>query len=127
MRPESQALLTKAERALRVAERLLKDGDLDFAAGRAYYAMFYAAEALLFEDGLTFSKHSGVHAAFGEHFAKVGRLDAKFHRYLLDAFAKRLQADYGLETALTSAEVEKLVAHGHEFLNAAQAFLTHAG
>ena len=36
-----------------------------FAASRAYYAMFYAAEALLQSRGLAFSKHSAVHAAFG--------------------------------------------------------------
>jgi uncharacterized protein (UPF0332 family) len=34
--------------------------------------MFYVAEALLFEKGLQFRKHSGVHSAFGEHFAKAG-------------------------------------------------------
>lgn len=68
----------------------MADRDLEFAAGRVYYAMFYAAEALVFEQGLSFSKRAGVHAAFGEHFAKPGWLDAKYHRCLLDAFAKRL-------------------------------------
>lgn len=37
-------LLEKADRSLDAAERLLADGS-DFAAGRPYYAMFYAAEA----------------------------------------------------------------------------------
>jgi uncharacterized protein (UPF0332 family) len=123
VKPQTQALLTKAERALRVAGRLLDDGDLDFAAGRAYYAMFYAAEALLFEDGLTFSKHAGVHAAFGEHFAKPGRIDAKYHRYLLDAFAKRLQGDYGFEAIPARDETRELVAHAAEFLAVARTYL----
>jgi hypothetical protein len=123
MKPQTQALLTKAERALRVAGRLLDDGDFDFAAGRAYYVMFYAAEALLFEEGRTFSKHSGVHAAFGEHFAKPGRIDAKYHRYLLDAFAKRLQGDYGFEAPPTREETRALVAQAAEFLAVARTFL----
>jgi uncharacterized protein (UPF0332 family) len=123
MKPQTQALLQKSERALRVAGRLLAEGDMDFAAGRAYYAMFYAAEALLFEQGLTFSKHAGVHAAFGEHFAKTGRLDPKYHRYLLDAFAKRLQGDYGFEAIPTPEETRELVAQAAEFLAVAQTHL----
>jgi uncharacterized protein (UPF0332 family) len=30
--------------------------------------MFYVAEALLNEKSLQFSKHGGVHGAFGEHY-----------------------------------------------------------
>ncbi len=44
-------LLAKAERAIRAARTLLDAGDGEFAAGRLYYAMFYVAEALLFERG----------------------------------------------------------------------------
>jgi uncharacterized protein (UPF0332 family) len=123
MKPETQALLEKAERALRVARRLSDDGDFDFAAGRAYYAMFYAAEALLYEEGLTFRKHAGVHAAFGEHFVKAGRLDAKLHRFLLDAFDQRLQGDYGFEAMPTPDEVRELIAQAEELVATARSFL----
>jgi uncharacterized protein (UPF0332 family) len=44
------------------------------AASRAYYAMFSAARALLLSQGLDFSSHSAVIAAFGQHFAKSGRV-----------------------------------------------------
>ena len=123
MKPQTESLLTKSGRALAVARRLLEDGDLDFAAGRAYYAMFYVAEALLFERGLTFSKHAGVQAAFGEHFAKPGLLDSKFHRYMLDAFAKRLQGDYGFEIVPTREDVLETIRHAEEFLQASKGFL----
>ena len=36
-----------AGRSVAAAERLLASGDADFAVSRAYYAMFYAARALL--------------------------------------------------------------------------------
>src|SRR5713226_1653816 len=78
----TEKLLAKAARALRVAERLKGDEDAEFAVGRAYYAMFYAAEALLNEKGLRFRKHGGVHGAFAEHFIKTGLLDGKYHRRL---------------------------------------------
>ena len=69
----------------------------DSAAGRVYYAMFYIAEALLYDQDLEFSKHSAVHAAYGKHFAKTGVLEPKFHRWLLDAFNTRIQTDYGFD------------------------------
>jgi hypothetical protein len=43
----SDPLLTKAERYVRSAKLLVQHGDLDSAASRLYYAMFYIAEALL--------------------------------------------------------------------------------
>ncbi|HXG33903.1 MAG TPA: HEPN domain-containing protein [Bryobacteraceae bacterium] len=72
MTEEARKLLEKARRALRAAECLKKDGNEEFAAGRAYYAMFHAAQALLREKNLQYRKHASVHAAFGEHFAKPG-------------------------------------------------------
>ncbi|MFN8463529.1 MAG: HEPN domain-containing protein [Anaerolineales bacterium] len=48
--------MEKAESAIGAAESLLRDGYRDFAAGRAYYAMFYTAEALLAEKELVFKK-----------------------------------------------------------------------
>ena len=72
MSPELEALLNKADRSLAASQRLFEGADYDFAASRAYYAMFYLAEALLLTLRLTFSKHSAVIAAFGQHFVKTG-------------------------------------------------------
>lgn len=113
---KAQQLLEKAQQAIEAAELLLEGQKFDFAAGRAYYAMFYVAEALLFEEGIEFRKHTGVHAAFGKHFAKTGRLDPKYHRYLLEAFESRLEADYGVETKLGRGAAEELVRRAKEFL-----------
>jgi uncharacterized protein (UPF0332 family) len=69
VKEETRKLLDKSARAVRAARLLLENGETDFAAGRAYYAMFYAAEALLWEEGHRSSSHSGVHSLFGERFA----------------------------------------------------------
>jgi uncharacterized protein (UPF0332 family) len=82
MTPEQSALLSKAYDSVRAA-KLLSDAELyDFAVSRAYYAMFYMAEAFLLGVGLSFSRHAGVIAAFGERFAKTGIVPVEFHRYL---------------------------------------------
>ena len=61
MIPEQAALLKKARDSLRAA-RVLADQEhlYDFAVSRAYYTIFYAAEAFLLGEGLAFSKHSAV-------------------------------------------------------------------
>jgi uncharacterized protein (UPF0332 family) len=45
--PEQQALLDKARRSIEAAQSLIQQKFYDFAVSRAYYAMFYVAEALL--------------------------------------------------------------------------------
>lgn len=123
MKEQTRKLLDKAARAVHAAKTLLDEGDVDFAAGRAYYSMLYVAEALLNEKDLRFRKHGGVHAAFGDHFIKTGLLDPKFHRWLLDAFDKRVQGDYGVEAAITQEDVEQLIAQADEFLKEARRHL----
>jgi uncharacterized protein (UPF0332 family) len=71
--------------------------------------MFYTASALLAEHGLESTKHSGVHALFGQHLVKPGRISPKFHRFLLDAFDRRIQADYGFEALISAKEVASMV------------------
>jgi uncharacterized protein (UPF0332 family) len=49
-------LLAKARQSLSAA-KLMLDGEYpDYAASRAYYTMFYIAEAFLEGEGLSFSK-----------------------------------------------------------------------
>ena len=87
--------------------------------------MFYVAEALLIHEGCgAFKKHAAVHAAFGEKFSKTGKLDPKYHRWLLDAFDKRIIGDYGIETFLEVSDTEDLIEHAKEFLQKAQNYIS---
>ena len=127
MKQKTEQLLAKAQDAIEAAELLLQGGKNSFAAGRAYYAMFYAAEAVLYEQGLEFRKHGGVHAAFGEHFAKTGELDTEYHRYLLEAFESRLEADYGVEVVLSESAVNEMIQRARDFLAAITLYLGAKG
>jgi uncharacterized protein (UPF0332 family) len=119
----TRLLLDKADRAVHAAEVLREAGEAEFAAGRVYYAMRHVAEALLFERGLVFRKHTAVQAAFGREFAKTGELDAKFHRWLLTASDLRLQGDYQAQVHVTDEDVETGLAQAKEFLTAATLLL----
>ena len=127
MKAEAQGFLDKAERALKAAEILLQAGDAENAIGRAYYAMLHTAQALLRERDLSYRKHSGVHSAFGQHFAKTGELDPKFHRWLLAAFNHRLKSDYDFEVAVGSDSVKTVIEQAHEFLKEARGYLERRG
>jgi uncharacterized protein len=115
--------LEKASRSLQAAEHLAKTGDPEFAVGRAYYGMFYTAQALLNEKELRFRKHAGVHSAFAEQFVKTGLVDKKYHRWLITSFSKRITGDYGIEVELTEEDATLLIRQGSEFLEAAKRFL----
>lgn len=117
-------LLAKALRSFEVAEGLLEGGHADFAASRAYYGCFYVAEALLFSEGLSYSRHSQVVAQFGRHFAKTGELDVRYHRLLIEAFRLRQAADYSARPETVSKEdAEHTIREGKEFLAAAREYL----
>jgi uncharacterized protein (UPF0332 family) len=118
-----RALLTKARRTIQSARLLLADGDYDGAVSRAYYAMFYVAEALLLSKGLTFSKHSAVISAFGKEFAKTGTIPAEYHRYLADAQEARNTGDYQVVSHLTEEETGEHITHAECFLKVGEELL----
>jgi uncharacterized protein (UPF0332 family) len=123
LKQSTERLLDKASRAIEAARVLLRENSSDFAAGRAYYGMFYVAEALLNESGQHFRKHSAVHAAYGEQFAKTAILDPKYHRWLLNCSDMRLLGDYEVETTLDRDDVEKMITQAKEFLEVARRYL----
>ena len=121
---EHQAdLLDKARDSLEAARSLLRDGYADFSASRSYYAIFYAAEALLLSMGLAYSKHSAVHAAFGQYFGKTGKAPPEYHGFLKDAQDLRLAGDYGNRHSVTPEQAEEQITHAAQFLQFASEFL----
>lgn len=123
MKEHSRKLLDKALDSIEVAEGILEMNKPDMAAGRAYYAMFYVAEALLYEKGLEFNTHGQVIGAYGKEFAKTKELDPKFHRSLRAGFDARISGDYDVDTNITNEFVADMINQAREFLEAAQEYL----
>src|SRR5690606_22656261 len=92
---EQAALVQKAERSIRGARVLMEDGLHEFAVSRAYYAMFYLAEALLLGEVLDLSNHSAVIASFSHHFAKSGQMPKELHGHLREDQYQRNSGYYG--------------------------------
>ena len=124
---EIEELIHKAKKSLDAARNLLRDGYPDFAASRAYYAMFYVAEALLAVLGQSYRKHSVVISAFGREYAKKSRLDAKFHQWLIAAQNYRNVGDYGIEAHVSNADAESVCTWAEAFIQAGEAHLSREG
>ncbi len=120
MTPEQRDLLVQAVDSLKAARILNDQGLHGFAASRAYYTMFYVAEAFLLGKGFSFSKHSAVHAAFGQHFAKTGVLPPEFHLYLLAGMEVRHAGDYGKARSVPPEEAAEQIARAEKFLKLAE-------
>ena len=125
MKEDTKFLLEKAKQAIGAAESLLRDGYNNFSAGRAYYAMFYTAEALLAEKELEFKKHIGVHRGFAEHYIKPRIFDQKYYQWLVAAFNSRLVGDYAIRAEFDKDEVQEWIEQAREFLNKTKEFLEH--
>lgn len=127
MKRDIQALVNKAEESLGAAKTLIRDGYFDFAASRAYYAMFYIAEAMLMRLGQSYNKHSAIISAFGREYAKTGIMDPKFHRWLIDAQDFRNIGDYGIEAHISKDDAKSACKWAHEFIKHAVGILLNQG
>jgi uncharacterized protein (UPF0332 family) len=123
MTTDQQTLLNKATENIEAAVMLIGQSYYNIAISRLYYAMFYCAEAVLMEENLTFSKHSSVIAAFGQHFAKTGRLPQELHRMLIEAQDMRNLSDYDLMAVLNQEAAEVLLTKARAFSQAVTEFL----
>jgi uncharacterized protein (UPF0332 family) len=120
MTDDQRELLEEAHDSIAAARLLLQNMYPGYAAARAYYAMFYVAQAFLEGEGLSFSKHSAVIAAFGQHFARTRRLPSQYHRYLIEAQALRQSGDYGQRNVVTFDQAETQIGRAETFLELAQ-------
>jgi len=121
-RPYSKELiqyrLERARETLNTAQ-LLRDQKADTASivNRAYYAMFYAALAILATIGQETSKHSGVLALFDKHFIKTGILPREMGKFLHTAFDTRQTGDYEDKLEISQAMAEQIVEFAVKFVN----------
>lgn len=120
MTSDQRDILEKARQSLAAASHLLSGAYHDFAASRAYYAMFYAAQALLEGKEMSFSKHSAVIAAFGKYFASTGTVPSELHRWLIQAQELRHSADYGNIGGVSREDAQLAINRAEAFLETAE-------
>ena len=119
--------LNRARQDLEAAESNLQMGFYSVAVARAYYAMFYAANALLTSKAISCKRHSGVFSAFGEHFVKTGLIETEYAKMLGHAFDSRLDSDYDMTFAVEKTLAEVILSDAERFVGRAAEYLRQAG
>ena len=107
--------LEHARQAVSTGRVVMVHEDYIAAVNRAYYAIFYAANALLATKGLERSKHSGVIAAFRQHFVKTGIIEPEFSRFYGEAMEQRRAGDYDL-ISLDQRTAARSLEHAERFV-----------
>ena len=118
--------LARARQTLETGKLVMVHEDYITAVNRTYYAIFYAANALLATKGLERSKHSGVIAAFRQHFVKTGVLEPEYSDFYGQAMDERHNADYELDMLSYETALENL-AHAERFLKRVEEVLISLG
>lgn len=95
--------------------------------GRAYYAFFYAASALLLTKGLSRSKHSGVISSFRQHFVKTGVFGATLSDTYGESMDLREKVDYDLVTQASEEQAEQLLRLAEQFVEQSLDYLEANG
>jgi uncharacterized protein (UPF0332 family) len=118
--------LARARQALETGRLVLAHEDYIAAVNRAYYAIFYAANAMLATKGLERSKHSGVIAAFRQHFVKTGIIEPEYSDFYGQAMDERHFADHE-SGALSLESASENLEHAERFVLQIEKLLTEQG
>ena len=113
---EAASLIERAKKYLESSKMLLVNGDYESSVSRAYYAMFYSAEAVLLTKNLSFSSHRGVISAFGEYLVKTDIFPRAMGRELNRAFEKRQLGDYEYTFVISEDEAREILEQSKHFV-----------
>ena len=84
----------KAHTALSEIKSVLSMKVWGMIANRMYYALYYAASALLINDAHAVNTHKGVMALINQYYVKTGSLSKDDGRLFANIFAFRQGSDY---------------------------------
>jgi len=113
---EVEILLNDAHESLEAARVILENGFYRDAISRAYYAMFYAASALLRAKGVVTKSHRGVIAKFGLEFVNTGIVEKYYAKALSLAETSKERADYDPTYRPSEEEVESIIGDAELFI-----------
>lgn len=114
----AKAHMEKAIKRLRVAEKLLQDGEYEDAASRAYYAMYHAAKAALATINIFPKTHEGVVSEFGRNFVLTRTFPKELGKTLADTKAARETYEYSVTATMEKTEAETIVFNTRAFVEA---------
>lgn len=132
MKPDDVATLIKhrldqAQTALEHTKYLIEGKrSTQSIVNRSYYAMFYAALALLQKQGRIPSKHTEVISLFDTEFVLKGHFPKELSKAFHKAFQLRQAADYQVVSPIRWESAEELYEQSVRFVDAMTAYLAES-
>jgi uncharacterized protein len=114
---EAAELWGRALQAFHTAMQIV-ESDPDAAAGRAYYAAFYAVSAYFALQGQTFSRHSALEIAISRDLVKAGQWPAELGKTYSFLLELRSTGDYGGALHVSREDATKAMTGTRQILEA---------
>jgi len=123
-REEIQICMERAAGDLEAAQLLIDSWKERQAIGHCYYAVFYAASALLLTKGVTRARHGGVRGELGRHFFKTGILPSEWSNLYAQLQEERENATYDMNYEPGAQLAEQRLQWAREFTETVRTYLT---
>ncbi len=115
--------LRLADEELETSQLLLNNQHYRAAVSRAYYAMYYATQALLASKNVTSHTHKGIIQQFSQHFVKSGELSTQMVTDLKRAYDLRQLSDYEAAVVLSLEQANMALDAAADFVLHVQTYL----
>ncbi|PIU83817.1 MAG: HEPN domain-containing protein [Elusimicrobia bacterium CG06_land_8_20_14_3_00_38_11] len=112
-----EKFLQKADKKIKASEKLFENELYDDTLSRAYYAMFFSAEALLLIKDLSAKTHSGVLFLLNEYFVKTGEVDRNYFEMIRKSKETRENGDYDAFYEATENEAKISIENAKKFVD----------
>ncbi|MEL6138901.1 MAG: HEPN domain-containing protein [Cyanobacteria bacterium J06628_6] len=112
-----------ADQEIETAQLLLSNDRHRACISRAYYAMYYATQALLRAKKIASRTHKGMIQQFGQHFVKTGEFPSKTAKELSDNYNLRQLSDYEETIAVNEAQAAQALETAVRFVEQVRVYL----
>ena len=120
---EINLLFNKSLDSLKSSEFNLNGNYYTVSINRSYYAVFYAAKALLLKKGKNPKTHSGTIAMFGLEYVLNDNFDKRINKILSRLEDDRESADYDFSFQSTEEKAKKDLENAKIFIEECKKFL----
>lgn len=116
--------MEKAKEALK-ASLMLDNNYYSFAVNRIYYAIFYAASALVYTKRLYPESHKGMKTLFNREFVLTGLVQHEHEKFYSAIFEKRMEADYADIFEISEANIKEYYKEAENFVSLIEEMLNN--
>ena len=120
---EVHLYFNRALESLEESKLALNNEKYNLSINRSYYAVFYAAKALLIKKGIVTKKHSGTINKFGLEYVSNGKFDSGIAKFLRNLENDRTDADYDIQLIFSKEDAIDDLNNAETFIKECRKFL----